>query len=111
MITNAGKSKVASLIDAALGNGELGTSTQAPSVSNTDLILEVTSTIEPLDGTVSGRQIIIDYNIDSITGNGNTYTEYGNFFNDDTLLNRSTFTGIPKNSSIEFQVKTIINVN
>jgi hypothetical protein len=111
MITTAGKGRIASLIDADLGNGELGISSQAPSVSDTDLILETTSTIEALDGTVSGRQIIIDYNINSITGNGNTYTEYGNFMSDDTLLSRSTFTGVPKNSAIEFQVKTILNVN
>jgi hypothetical protein len=37
-VTNVGKGKIASLINSALGNGELGTSTQEPSVTDTNLI-------------------------------------------------------------------------
>ena len=110
MITNSGKERIAALIDTDLDEGKLGTSTQAPALTDTDLILEATSTIELVDATRTGRQLIVDYEIDSVTGNGSTYSEYGNFMTDGSLLNRTTFTGVPKNSSIEFQVKTIVNI-
>jgi hypothetical protein len=111
MITNSAKAKIIELIDTELTNGELGTSTQAPALTDTGLITEVTSTISAVTGASSDRQLIVTYNINSLTGNGNTYSEYGNFFTtSETLFNRITFTGVPKNSALEFQVKTIINM-
>jgi len=111
MITNQAKSKVCELIVSELSNGALGTSTQAVSESDTDLIAAVTSTIETITVSRDGRQLITTYNIDSLTGNGNTYAEYANYFTtSETMFNRITFTGVPKNSAIEFQVSTICNV-
>lgn len=111
MITDTAKAAIVSLLDAELTNGELGTSSQAPSASDTALITETTSTISAINGTKNDKQLIITYNINSTTGNGNTYTEYGNFFTtSETLFNRVTFTGVPKNSAIEFQVTTILNI-
>jgi len=111
MISQVGKNAIAELIDGELTNGKLGTGTTTPSVSDTDLVTEVTSTIDTLVGVQSNNQIVITYSLDSVTGNGNTYTEYGNFFTtSETLLNRITFTGVPKNSAIEFQVNTIVNI-
>jgi hypothetical protein len=111
MITNQAKSKVCELIEDELSNGALGTSTQAVSESDTDLIAAVTSTIETITVSRDGRQLITTYNIDSLTGNGNTYAEYANYFTtSETMFNRITFTGVPKNSAIEFQVSTICNV-
>lgn len=111
MISQVGKNAIAELIDAELTNGKLGTSSQAVSASDTDLIAEVTSTIDTLTGVQSNNQIVITYNLDSVTGNGNTYTEYANFFTtSETMLNRIVFTGVPKTSAIEFQVNTIVNV-
>ena len=111
MITTQAKSKVTELIDAELTVGELGTSTQAPALTDTNLIAEVTGTIETITGALSNNQIVITYSINSLTGNGNTYSEYANFFTtSDTMLNRITFTGVPKNEALEFQVSTILNV-
>jgi hypothetical protein len=109
-VSNTAKTKIATLIVDELSTGKLGTDTTASSVNDTDLIAEVTSTIETITVSQDGRQFITTYNIDSLTGNGNTYSEYGNFFSDDVMLNRITFTGVPKNSAIEFQVSTICNV-
>jgi hypothetical protein len=110
-VTDLAKEKLIELIDNELTNGELGTSSQAPSSTDTALISEVTSTIEVVNGTPNAKQLVITYNIDSLTGNGNTFTEYGNFFTtSETLFNRVTFTGVPKNSAIEFQVTTILNI-
>lgn len=111
MISNAAKAKIAEVIDNELVSGKLGTGTTTPTVSDTDLVTEVTSTIDTLVGVQSNNQIVITYSLDSVTGNGNTYTEYGNFFTtSETLLNRIVFTGVPKNSAIEFQVNTIVNI-
>jgi hypothetical protein len=110
-IVTSAKSKIAELIEDELSNGALGTSTQAVSESDTDLIAAVTSTIETITVSRDGRQLITTYNIDSLTGNGNTYAEYANYFTtSETMFNRITFTGVPKNSAIEFQVSTICNV-
>ena len=111
-VSAVGKQKVTELIEVEMTDGELGTSNQAASINDTDLIAAVTSTIETLSVSRDGQQLVMTYNLNSVTGNGNTYTEYGNFFTtSETLLNRITFTGVPKNSAIEFQVSTIINVN
>lgn len=111
MITTASKGKIAELINGELTNGKLGTSSQAPSLTDTDLIAEVTSTITALSTAQTAGQIIMTYNINSLTGNGNTFTEYGNYFTtSETMLNRITFTGVPKNEAVEFQVSTIFNV-
>jgi hypothetical protein len=114
-ISNSAKSAIATLVNSSLETGSLGTSTQSPSVNDTDLISEVTSTIQSITCVTSGRQINITYNINSLTGNGNTYSEYGNKFTNgqttsEVLLNRITFTGVPKNSALEFQFNTIINI-
>ena len=112
MITTNAKVKIAELISVELVSGELGTSGQAEAATDTSLISEVTSTISAVTVVQSGQQFITTYNINSLTGNGNTYQEYGNFFTtSDTLFNRITFTGVPKNSALEFQVKSIVNVN
>jgi len=111
MITDSAKEKIVTQIIDDLQSGSLGTSSQVPSASDTDLISEVTSTIQSVTASQNGKQMVITYNLDSITGNDETYTEYGNkFTTEDVLLNRITFTGVPKNSALEFQVKTIINV-
>ena len=111
VVVNVAKTKIATLIGNDLSTGSLGTSSQSPAVTDTALILEDTSTIEILDVTPNTNQLVIDYNIDSLTGNGNTYTEFANKFTDGTLLNRVVFTGIPKSSSITFNVKTIVNID
>jgi len=111
MITNTAKDKITELIADELVEGKLGTSTQAVSATDTGLIAEVTSTIQSITVSRSARQLITTYNLNSVTGNGNTYAEYGNTFTtSEVLFNRITFTGVPKNSAIELQVNTIANV-
>jgi hypothetical protein len=115
MITDIAKVTIVQSINNNLVSGSLGTSSTAPSALDTSLISEVTSTIDTVVGAPNNKQLVITYNLDSITGNGNTYTEYGNKFTNgittsEVLLNRIVFTGVPKSSSIEFQVSTILNI-
>lgn len=114
-ITDTGKTNIANLINNVLTNASLGTSSQTPSASDVSLISETTSTIESITGSTTGKQLVVTYNLNSVTGNGNTYTEYGNKFTNgvttsEILLNRIVFTGVPKNSALEFQVSTILDI-
>lgn len=111
MITNQAKVKILNVLVPEFTNGACGTSTQAPAATDTDLIAEVTSTIQAITVSQNNQQIITTYNLNSVTGNGNTYAEYANYFTtSETMFNRITFTGVPKNSAIEFQVSSIINI-
>lgn len=110
MITNTFRESVATLIDANMSYGQLGTSSQAPAVTNTDLISGNASSEASITSSVSGQQVITTYFLDSLTANGETYTEYANFLTDDSIVNRVIFTGVPKNEANEIQITTIYNV-
>lgn len=97
-------------IDTNLNIGEMGTSSIEPAESDTDLIAGVLSSDVSITSVQAGKQLTITYNLNSVTGNGNTYSEYGNFMTGDILVNRTIFTNLPKTSAVEFQISTIIHV-
>lgn len=97
-------------INNQLNVGELGTSSQTPSDLDSDLIIGVPASNVSVSGIQAGQQLTITYNLNSVTGNGNTYSEYGNFLTGGVMVNRVTFTDLPKTSAIEFQISTIIQV-
>lgn len=88
----------------------MGTSSQTPSVEDSDLIVGVGATDISLSGVQAGKQLTVTYNLNSVTGNGNTYKEYGNFLTGSLLINRVVFTDLPKTTAVEFQISTIIQV-
>lgn len=104
------KEDVVTHLDTNLDIGEMGTSSQEPSVEDSDLILGVPATDIAVSGVQAAKQLTITYNLNSVTGNGNTYAEYGNFLTGDILINRVTFTDLPKTAAVEFQISTIIQV-
>ena len=115
MITDKCKESIVEMLDAEITQGALGVSNNAPQASDTGLISEITSTRQSITGAVSGKQLTITYNLNSVTGNDETYYEYGDFMTNgittsEVMLNRIVFTGVPKNSALEFQVTNIINV-
>lgn len=88
----------------------MGTSSQTPNVLDSDLILGETSSQASISGIQAGRQLTITYNLNSVTGNGNTYKEYGNFLTGSILVNRIVFTDLPKTAAVEILISTIIQV-
>lgn len=110
MIINDLKENLVTHLDDTLDIGEMGTSSQAPVATDTDLILGEASSQASISGVQAGRQLTITYNLNSVTGNGNTYKEFGNFLTGSTLINRVVFTDLPKTSAVELQVSTIIQV-
>ena len=110
MITNDLKEDLITYIDDNLNIGEMGTSNQTPSADDYDLIAGVGDSDVSVSSSKAGRQITITYNLNSVTGNGNTYKEYGNFLTGGTLVNRTIFTDLPKTAAVEFQVSTILQI-
>jgi hypothetical protein len=110
MITNTFRASVASMINNDISYGELGTNSQAPAATDTALITGYSSSDVSVTTVLSGAQLTTTYFLDSVTANGHTYSEYGNFLTDDSIVNRTIFTGIPKNEANEIQITTIYDV-
>lgn len=113
MIVDVGKVKILGLLDDNLSDGKFGDDSTVVSATDSDLYSELTSTVSTLSATQTSKQLNITYNLNSVTGNGETLREYGNFITDGTseiLLNRVTFTELPKTTAIEVQVSTIVNI-
>ncbi len=110
VIVESFKDKVINLIDGVLSTGELGTSSIPPTINDTDLLIGNASTKDTVSGSVSSKQLLISYNINSVVGNGYSYAEYGNFLDDNTMINRVVFASLPKTSSIEIQITTVLQI-
>lgn len=110
VITNDLKEDVITQIDNQLFIGEMGTSSQDPDATDSDLIGGIAASQISLTGIQSGQQLTMTYNLNSVTGNSNTYAEYGNFLTGGVMVNRVTFTDLPKTSAVEFQISSVIQV-
>ena len=110
MIVNDFREAVTTLIDDSISVGEVGTSSTAPSVTDTDLIAGNQTSSLSVTTVKSGQQIIVTYNLNSVTGNGSTYAEYGNFLDTGELLNRVVYTDLPKTEAVELQFSTVLQV-
>ena len=110
MIVNDFKEAVAVMIDDDVSVGEVGTDDTVPTIDDTDLIAGNQWTNTSVTSIQSGKQITITYNLNSITGNGSTYAEYGNFLTGGELINRVIYTDLTKNAANELQFSTILQV-
>jgi hypothetical protein len=107
-ITTTGKNAIRDLINTNKDYGELGTDSTAPLETDTGLGTAVAATQQSLTSSTSDKQIVLAYELNSVTGNGNTYQEFQNTLSSGTNFNRVTFAGVQKTSAIEIQVNTTI---
>ena len=107
VLTTTGKNEIRDAIDSALSQGQMGTDTTAASPADTGLGSAVASTLQSLTTTKTDKQITVNYELNSTTGNGNTLTEYENRTSSGNL-NRVTFAGIAKTSDLEVNVVTTL---
>jgi len=107
VLTTQGKNFIRDLIDADISQGQLGTDNTAPNATDTGLISPVAATLKTVTTTTADKQINIEYSLATTDGNGNTYQEFETRV---TLggINRVTFVGIPKTSTIEMNVITTL---
>jgi hypothetical protein len=104
---NAGKNRVRDLLNTDLSHAELGTSSTASQASDTDLVAGDTDTSLAVTTSVADKQINIDYNLPSTTGNGESYQEFGIFNSSDTIFSRHVFAALTKSSTEQWQITTI----
>jgi len=108
VLTTTGKNAIRDLLETAKDQGQLGTGTNAALPSDTGLQTATAATLANLTASKSDKIVVFSYTLNSTTGNGNTYTEFENRISSGTNLNRVTFAGIQKTSSIEIEVSTTI---
>jgi len=106
VLTVTGKNVVRDLINTNKDYGELGTSGTAATEADTGLVAAVAATQTALTSSTSSKQITLTYELNSVTGNGNTYQEVQNTLSSGTNFNRTTFAGVAKTGAIEIQVIT-----
>ena len=107
-ITTTGKNAVRDLLDTSKDYGQMGTDSTAPTEGDTGLGTAVAVTQQSLTSSTSDKQVVLSYELSSVTGNSNTYTEFENTISSGTNFNRVTFAGIQKTSAIEIQVSTTV---
>jgi len=110
VLTTTGKNAVRDLLNTNKDFGQLGTSTTAPLPSDTGLISGVSASQQALTSSTADKTLVLSYELNSTTANGNTYAEFENTINSGTNFNRVTFAGIQKTADLEIQIQTTIFV-
>jgi len=108
VLTTTGKNAIRDLMNTAKDFGEMGTGTNTAVPGDTALQTAVAATQTALTSSTADKTLILDYSLNSTTGNGNTLSEFRNTLSSGTTLNRVTFAGIQKTSSIEVEISTTI---
>jgi len=106
VVTTTGKNAVRDLIDTGKDKGQLGTGTTAELETDTSLETAVAATKVALTSSTADKQLVLSYDLNSTTGNGNTYGEFENTVSSETNLNRVTFATFTKTSAIEVSINT-----
>jgi|TARA_R100000501_G_scaffold12539_1_gene23128 hypothetical protein len=111
MLIKEGKNRVRDLIEDDITNGELGTDGTTPTEDDTGLGNPVAATEKAVSISTGDKQLVIDYNLLSTEGNGNTYREFEIQSSEaDTSYNRIVFYDLSKDNTEEFQVSTILDI-
>lgn len=110
MIPDAGLQRIRDLVDGDLENGQAGTDTTLPAVTDTDLLGAVSDTENALTSVTSGNALQTTLVVASTQGNGSDLTEYADFINSgNTLLSRVVVTAISKDNTKEVTKLTTYN--
>lgn len=110
-ITTTGKNEIRDAIDGIKDQGQLGTDDTAELESDSGLGTAVAATLVNLTSSTADQQLVLDYFLTSVTGNGNTFKEFENRVNAGVNLNRVTFSDLIKTSAIEMNISTIIFID
>lgn len=111
MFLNTGKNKLISYLNTNAGYGVLGTSTTAVTLADTSLGSAVIASSDTFSDTVTDKQIIFDYTLSSTELGGSTFSEFGVYENDNTLLSRHVFASLTHDSTEEWQISTRLFFN
>jgi len=108
-VLDVGLNRMRDLLAADIDEGVAGTSADAIDVTDTDLIAPVAATESTPTVTKSDKTITVSYTMDSLTGNGNTFYEWGTRMNSGAItFNRALTAGLAKTSAVEVNTVTLI---
>lgn len=111
VISNTAKNRIRDLIHDDIGVGEMGTGTNVPLESDTGLQTPISASRATVTKSKSDRTVSITHTLNSATGNGNTFSEFGVFLNSDAdMLNRVVFPGIAKTNAFELSTTVVYRV-
>lgn len=103
-----GKTRIRDLIDGDKEKGQVGTGTTAATEDDTGLETPVAATDISLTSSTAEKTLVLNYNLGSTLGNGNSITEFVARLNSgNTDFSRNVFASISKTSSIELQFSKI----
>jgi len=109
--TNNGTNAIRDLFNTALTDAELGTGTTASLASDTALGTRVAATDLSTTNTTSDKQVNMDYNLPSTTGNGSALSEFGTFNASDVIFSRHVFAALTKASTEQWQISVVYKIN
>lgn len=110
VFVNSGKNRIRDLLSDDFDYGLLGTDNTVAAASQTALLAEESTTEISVSTTKTDKQITVDYNIPSTTGNGNNYTEFGTFNSSDVMFSRNVFASLTKTSTEQWQITTVYKI-
>ena len=105
VLVDAGVNRVRDLVYDDITIGMLGTGSTAVALSDTALATSVAATSLALNSkTKSDKMNVYKYVLQSTTGTGNTYKEFGLFNASGTMFSRTLFTGQTHTSTDDLHV-------
>ena len=105
MLLNEGLMRVRELLQNDISTGQLGTSTDAVSQAQTGLQTAVSASDQSVTVSGTDKLITVEYELDSVTATGNTFTEFIVENSSDETFNRILFTGIAHSGDTEVHAK------
>jgi hypothetical protein len=109
VLLDEGLEELAVQFEDLIDDGQWGTATTLPDVTDTGLGSPVTATLLAVSTTSSGNSTQFTHALDSLTGNGNILTEFElQFVNGDSLMRQI---GGPITKTDSFELTTIVTVN
>ena len=101
VMTDVGLNELAERFASDVTEGQWGTGTNDPTVSDTGLQTAVSSTLASLSATSSGNTSQFTHLVPSTTANGLSLTEFELRFDDGTNFSRTLGGSVNKNASFE----------
>lgn len=107
MMLREGINRVRDLFNTNTDQGQFGTSSTTEAYTDTALVAPVAATLVSTTSTTGTQWVIKTATVSSVLGNSNTYREFGLIRDtNDTLMGRSTFTGLAKTNLFNMRGNT-----
>lgn len=105
VVLDVGLNKAANVLSADITQGQWGSGTDIPLVTDTALTTPIAATLGTTSNVISNNTIQLVHTVDSTTANGVDFSEYCLKYTDNTLVNKVL--GATFSKTATFEVTTI----